>query len=130
MAKFDHLRATIIEKLLEAFSTIKSARVSRAALWILGEYCEKPMDIQAVMNEIRQSLGEIPIVEDELRKAGMHFHEKKTLVFHLTKIFICFVAGDETMEDESMAQSQSVNVQRVTADGIYTNLPIQNLISR
>ena len=73
MAKFDHLRATIIEKLLEAFSTIKSARVSRAALWILGEYCEKPMDIQAVMNEIRQSLGEIPIVEDELRKAGMHF---------------------------------------------------------
>ena len=75
MAKFDHLRATIIEKLLEAFSTIKSARVSRAALWILGEYCEKPMDIQAVMNEIRQSLGEIPIVEDELRKAGMHFHE-------------------------------------------------------
>jgi len=97
MAKFDHLRATIIEKLLEAFSTIKSARVSRAALWILGEYCEKPMDIQAVMNEIRQSLGEIPIVEDELRKA----------------------AGDETMEDESMAQSQSVNVQRVTADGTY-----------
>ena len=41
------------------------------------------------------------------------------MVFHLTKIFICFVAGDETMEDESMAQSQSVNVQRVTADGIY-----------
>ena len=37
----------------------------------------------------------------------------------MTKIFICFVAGDETMEDESMAQSQSVNVQRVTADGIY-----------
>ena len=53
---------------MEAFTTIRSAQISRAALWILGEYCEKPTDIQAVMNEIRQSLGEIPIVEDELRK--------------------------------------------------------------
>ena len=53
---------------MEAFTTIRSAKISRAALWILGEYCEKPTDIQAVMNEIRQSLGEIPIVEDELRK--------------------------------------------------------------
>ena len=76
MAKFDHLRPTIIERLLEAFSTIKSARISRAALWILGEYCNKPMDIQAVMNEIRQSLGEIPIVEDEMRK-GENFSKVK-----------------------------------------------------
>ena len=55
----------------------------------------------------------------------LQFHEKKKFAFHLTKFFIYFAAGDETMEDESMAQSQSVNVQRVTADGIYTNLPIQ-----
>ena len=49
----------------------------------------------------------------------LQFHEKKKFAFHLTKFFIYFAAGDETMEDESMAQSQSVNVQRVTADGIY-----------
>ena len=50
------------------------------------------------MNEIRQSLGEIPIVEDELRKA----------------------AGDETLEDESVTQSQTAKVQKlVTADGTY-----------
>ena len=53
---------------MEAFGSIRSAKISRSALWILGEYCEKPTDIQAVMNEVRQSLGEIPIVEDELRK--------------------------------------------------------------
>ena len=63
-----NFRETIIEKLMEAFGSIRSAKISRSALWILGEYCEKPTDIQAVMNEIRQSLGEIPIVEDELRK--------------------------------------------------------------
>merc|ERR1719219_1164696 len=95
MAKFDHLRATIIEKLMEAFASIRSAKISRSALWILGEYCEKPTDIQALMSEVRQSLGEIPIVEDELRKA----------------------AGDETMEDESVTTAA---VQKlVTADGTY-----------
>ena len=66
-------RPTIIEKLMESFSTIRSAKISRSSLWILGEYCEKPTDIQAVMNEIRQSLGEIPIVEDELRKVMGRF---------------------------------------------------------
>lgn len=98
MAKFENLRSTIIERLLEAFSTIRSAKISRAAIWILGEFCVKPTDIQAVMNEVRQSLGEIPIVEDELRKA----------------------AGDETMEDESVTQTQTPSVQKlVTADGTY-----------
>ena len=33
MAKFEELRPTIIEKLLEAFSTIKSARISRAGVY-------------------------------------------------------------------------------------------------
>jgi len=98
MAKIAHLRPTIIEKLMESFSTIRSAKISRSSLWILGEYCEKPTDIQAVMNEIRQSLGEIPIVEDELRKA----------------------AGNETMEDESVSATQTTKVQKlVTADGTY-----------
>ena len=47
---------------------------------------------------------------------------KKNCIFiYLTSFFKYFAAGDETMEDESMAQTQSVNVQRVTADGIHTN---------
>ena len=35
MAKFEELRPTIIEKLLEAFSTIKSARISRAGVYLV-----------------------------------------------------------------------------------------------
>ena len=45
-------------------------RIHRAALWILGEYCTTTEEIQSLMNEIRNSLGEIPIVEDEMRKAA------------------------------------------------------------
>ncbi len=54
---------------------------------------------QSVMNEVRQSLGEIPILEDELRKA----------------------AGDEQLEDESIsAVGGGGGAQKlVTADGTY-----------
>lgn len=34
-------------------------RIHRAALWILGEYCETNDDIQNVMTMIRQALGEV-----------------------------------------------------------------------
>ncbi|RZF48550.1 hypothetical protein LSTR_LSTR011165 [Laodelphax striatellus] len=68
--KFDPLRPQIIECLLESFATIKSVKVHRAALWILGEYTTSAEDIQAVMGQIRLALGEIPIVDDELRKAS------------------------------------------------------------
>ncbi|MFT7816690.1 coatomer subunit beta [Arapaima gigas] len=43
-------------------------RIYRGALWILGEYCSTKQDIQSVMTEIRRSVGEIPIVENEIKK--------------------------------------------------------------
>merc|ERR1719167_2061242 len=70
MSRFPNLRAIMIEKLLEAFSGIKGVKIHRAALWILGEYCERSQDMQALLSEIRQSLGEIPIVEDEIIAAA------------------------------------------------------------
>eukprot|EP00096_Caligus_rogercresseyi_P016475 TRINITY_DN914_c0_g1_i3.p1 TRINITY_DN914_c0_g1~~TRINITY_DN914_c0_g1_i3.p1 ORF type:complete len:994 (-),score=266.26 TRINITY_DN914_c0_g1_i3:114-3095(-) len=99
MTKFPNLRQIILDKLLESFLTIRNPKVHRAAIWILGEYCEEPKDIQAVMNEIRQSLGELPIVEDELRKAS----------------------GEENLEDESKAiiGSGGGPQKLVTADGTY-----------
>lgn len=50
MAKFPVLRSIIVEKLLESFSTIQSAKSHRAALWILGEYCEDSTEIQVKFN--------------------------------------------------------------------------------
>ena len=68
--RFEALRPIIIEKLLEAFSGIRGVKVTlisscnlettcltqvhRAALWILGEYCERAPDMQALMSAIRQ----------------------------------------------------------------------------
>ncbi|XP_018618343.1 coatomer subunit beta-like isoform X3 [Scleropages formosus] len=66
--RFDSLRPLIIEKMLEVFHAIRAVKIYRGALWILGEYCITKDDIQSVMTEVRRSLGEIPIVENEIKK--------------------------------------------------------------
>ena len=52
MAKFENLRSVILEKLLESFSAIRSAKTHRAALWILGEYCTETADIQVLRQQV------------------------------------------------------------------------------
>nr|CAD7200639.1 unnamed protein product [Timema douglasi] len=104
--KFETLRPLIIERLLDAFPMIKSVTVHRAALWILGEYASSPEDIQSVMNQVRQTLGEIPLVDDELRRA----------------------TGDKGEED--VAQLQQAPVQKlVTSDGTYATQSAFNTTS-
>jgi len=66
--KFQPLKSVILEKLLENFHTIRNVKIHRHALWILGEHCTDPNDILAVVKEIKDGLGEVPIVDDELRR--------------------------------------------------------------
>ncbi|KAJ7684598.1 coatomer protein [Mycena polygramma] len=63
--KFPHLRSNVTSRLIEKLSEIKSGKVFRGVLWILGEYIESIPDIQAAMQEIRKVLGEIPILASE-----------------------------------------------------------------
>ena len=50
------LRDLILSKLLEVFPSIKAVKIFRAALWILGEYCESQDLIQSVMHQVREDL--------------------------------------------------------------------------
>lgn len=91
--RFENLRPLIIEKLLEVFPHIRSVKVHRAALWILGEYATSKEDIEAVMSRVRAALGELPLLEAEnKRQAG------------------------EKSED---GNSQAAPAQLVTSDGTY-----------
>ena len=63
--KFPALRSAITEKLVSSFGEIKSGKVFRGALWIVGEYCSGSADIQRAMFEIRKVIGEIPILASE-----------------------------------------------------------------
>ncbi|KZV81160.1 Coatomer, beta subunit [Exidia glandulosa HHB12029] len=65
--KFPHMRAHVIERLLSAFPTIKSGKVFRGALWIVGEYCADAHEIQDAFVKVRAVLGEVPILAAEQR---------------------------------------------------------------
>lgn len=110
--RFEDLRPTIINKLLDIFSSIKNQKVHRGALWIMGEYCCSKEDIQSVMTLVRQALGELPMVEDEMRRAA---------------------GGEE--EDIQMTMGGANRL--VTADGTYasqsafsSNTPSKKIITR
>ena len=66
--KFPTLRPLIVEKLLEAFPLIKSTKIHRSAMWILGEYAASAKEVIEVFDVIQQTLGEVPIVEMEQKK--------------------------------------------------------------
>ncbi|MBW0466648.1 hypothetical protein O181_006363 [Austropuccinia psidii MF-1] len=65
--KFPDLRSSIIEKLLQTFGEIKSGKVFRGALWIVGEYCTTENDMRESLQQIRKVIGEIPILASEQR---------------------------------------------------------------
>ena len=46
------LRPTILARLLDTFSQIRSSRVCSCALWILSEYCTSPQDINAALEVV------------------------------------------------------------------------------
>ncbi|CAF5105346.1 unnamed protein product, partial [Rotaria sp. Silwood1] len=95
MQKLSNLKDLIVQRLLDICAQIRSVKVLRATLWLLGEYCSSIEDIQNVMTFIRQSLGDLPIVDDEIRRAT-----------------------GETKDEQDT--SMSAPVQRlVTADGTY-----------
>ncbi|THH30621.1 hypothetical protein EUX98_g3558 [Antrodiella citrinella] len=65
--KFPHLRKTICEKLIQTLSEIKSGKVYRGVLWILGEYAESAPEVKEIFLQLRKVLGEIPILASEQR---------------------------------------------------------------
>lgn len=66
--KFPSLRPLIVEKLLESFPAIRSTKIHRSAMWILGEYAASAKEVIEVFDVIQQTLGEVPIVEMEQKK--------------------------------------------------------------
>ncbi len=67
MEKFPDLRSSILDKLLRTFDQIRSGKVFRGALWIVGEYCESTQDVEEAIQQIRNVVGEVPILAAEER---------------------------------------------------------------
>ncbi|KAI5995133.1 coatomer beta C-terminal region-domain-containing protein [Pisolithus albus] len=63
--KFPALRPAITGKLTNTLMKMRSGKVFRGVLWILGEYMEELDAIEMVLAEIRKIIGEIPILAAE-----------------------------------------------------------------
>ncbi|KAJ3120133.1 coatomer subunit beta [Nowakowskiella sp. JEL0407] len=104
MEKFPHLRTSIVTRLIETFQEMKTGRVFRGALWIIGEYALSTTTIEESLKQIRAAIGEIPILQAEQAAAagedeGEGEGEK--------------VNGKEEPEKKGSSQ------KRVLADGTY-----------
>jgi len=76
--RYEEHKSVILERLLGVFPTIRNAKIIKGVLWILGEYCEDTSSIIHFVSEIKKSVGELPIVESELRLAAGESDETKT----------------------------------------------------
>lgn len=63
--KFPLLRPGIVSRLLSVFNEIKSGKVFRGALWIVGEFAGDKELIEEVFEKIREVVGEVPILASE-----------------------------------------------------------------
>ncbi|EMG48736.1 SEC26 Coatomer subunit beta [Candida maltosa Xu316] len=65
--KFPDLRESILKRLILALPHVKSGKVFRGALWVIGEYALEESLIQDSWKYIRGSIGEVPILASELK---------------------------------------------------------------
>lgn len=113
--KFPELRAGILEKLQECFSEIKSGKVFRGALWILGEYGESASGIMETMRCIRKVLGEVPILASEQVRATLPCSIADPVQRLLDESSLDVVSD----ADAAALVPTSTTSTRVLADGTY-----------
>ncbi|KAI9312816.1 adaptin N terminal region-domain-containing protein [Dichotomocladium elegans] len=102
MEKFPELRKSVLEKLLETFMDMKSGKVFRGALWIIGEYCLDAKEIDEAWAQIRAAIGEIPILASEQRLLETAEDEQ-----------------EKPTEDAKSVPSGSAAPRRILPDGTY-----------
>lgn len=76
--KFPDLRESILSKLIQALPYIKSGKVFRGSLWIIGEYLLEEKLIQDAWKFIRSSIGEVPILASEKKSKSFKDSDEAT----------------------------------------------------
>lgn len=94
--KFPDLRRSVIHKLVLSLPEVKSGKVFRGALWILGEYSEDEALIKEAWKFVRTAIGEVPILASEKKSND---------------------AGDDEAEDSASTTTKKGPV--VLPDGTY-----------
>lgn len=75
--KFPDLRESIVHKLIKSLPDVKSGKVFRGALWILGEYSTDDASVKDAWKFIRSSIGEVPILASEKKNESKDDDEEE-----------------------------------------------------
>ncbi|KAH8859633.1 Coatomer subunit beta [Schistosoma japonicum] len=110
LERFPQRKADILEKLMQIFPSVVGRETLRHLLWIFGEYCTTYEEINSFMTLVRQVIGELPLVDEELRRQGSQVNS--------------IDSSTENRNQPSVLISGDINLgvtsaQRVTADGTY-----------
>jgi len=104
---YPNLRQSLLQKLLESLSQIKSSKVLRTALWIVGEFSRSFEEINNVFSAVKDSLGELPLVTEEQEEAASEADSKKD------------VNNNTKAPSTPTSQPAKPKGPRVLADGTY-----------
>ncbi|BGO98008.1 coatomer subunit beta [Rhodotorula toruloides] len=105
--KFPDLRQGIVAKLLDTFGEIKSGKVFRGAMWIVGEYAGSVEEVRQAMQQVRKVIGEVPILASEQRLLDQAEQDAAA-------------EADLTNGDSALVQKPTAtSTTRVLADGTY-----------
>jgi coatomer subunit beta len=127
--KFPKLRSNIVERLTALLGEQRASKVYRGSLWVIGEYCEQEKEIREAWKRIRQSLGEIPILNAEKRALEdidndepkpdqpVNGHAKQSKVL-----------ADGTYATESALTSQAAQKSKLEAVRAAQKPPLRQLI--
>lgn len=122
--KYPDLRTNIISKLLVSLSNVKSGKVYRSSLWILGEYCFEESDIQLAWKHIRNSIGEIPILASEQKLNGADENGDVEEIKSAGK------TGPKILADGTYATESALDTpeEKKLSTGKHSKTPIRSLI--
>jgi len=66
--RYQHLRESIISKLFQCMGEIKSTKVLRVALWIIGEYCDDADMLSEGFDTLKEHVGSLPFTIQQEKK--------------------------------------------------------------
>ncbi|KAK9457538.1 adaptin N terminal region-domain-containing protein [Dipodascopsis uninucleata] len=137
LERFPELRESIVSRLIAILGDIRSGKVYRSALWVLGEYCVSEADIRESWKTIRSSIGEIPILASEQRLLDVAQEETGEDISAESKVNGSKTSGpkpsrkvlpDGTYATESALTSESTVNAKLEAVKAASKPPLRQLI--
>uniref|UniRef100_A0A6B2KXK3 Coatomer subunit beta n=1 Tax=Arcella intermedia TaxID=1963864 RepID=A0A6B2KXK3_9EUKA len=130
MQTYTHLRASLLQKLVSCLYQIKSGKVFRSALWIIGEYAESSAQIESAFAGLQEVLGD-PLSLLVLNNSEVTMEVRKENVVDDQPVY----SGPKILPDGTYASASALSVSPSAAESrkdsytsSYSGLTLKQLL--